>query len=136
MRLAALSLSLPLVLALTACGGSDEPPTPAATTPAPVSSPTIAPPTGDPVPEALSKFRCEPDGAGAFTASGVLKNSGKAKVTFQVTVYVGPAAGAPASAKTKEIPTVKGGGSVDFAIDTIPAPPEGGACHVQVLTTT
>jgi hypothetical protein len=135
MRLAALSLSLLLVVA--ACGGSDEPTTAQTSTPAadPAAVPTIAPPTGDPVPEALSQFRCEPDGAGTFTAMGVLKNSTKASVDFQVTVYVGPAEGSPASAKTKEIPTVKGGGSVEFTVDTVPAPPDGGTCHVQVLTT-
>lgn len=126
-----------VLVSLAACSGSDEPTAAATTTPAaqPAGSPTIAPPTGDPVPEALSQFRCDPDGAGTFVASGVLANATKAKVTFQVTVYVGQASGAPASAKTKEIPKVAGGGSIAFTIDTIPAPADGGTCHVQVLTT-
>lgn len=138
MRMAAgLAVTGTVLLALGACSGSDEPAASATTTPAaqPAASPTIAPPTGDPVPEALSQFRCDPDGAGTYQASGVLANSTKGTVTFQVTVYVGEAAGAPASAKTKEVPKVAGGGSIEFTIDTIPAPADGGTCHVQVLTT-
>ncbi|MET0468099.1 MAG: hypothetical protein ABW075_04950 [Aeromicrobium sp.] len=133
MRMAALSL----LLVLAACGGSDESPSTDASTPAasaPVASPTVAPPTGDPVPEALSGFRCEPDGAGAYRASGALKNATKASVTFHVTVHVGTPSAAPQSAKTTDVPTVKGGASVQFAVDGIPAPAEGGTCHVQVLT--
>ena len=131
-------VALSLFLVLAACGGSDGSPAPTtSTTPAaqPAASPTIAPPTGDPVPAALSQFRCDPDGAGTFQATGVLKNSTKVKVTFQVTVYVGEPNGSAQSAKTERLPNVAGGGSVDFAIATIPAPAEGGTCHVQVLTT-
>jgi hypothetical protein len=134
---AGLTVAGGLLLALGACSGSEEPAASSTTTPAAqaAGAPTIAPPTGDPVPEALSQFRCDPDGAGTYQASGVLANSTKAKVTFQVTVYVGEATGAPASAKTEEVPKVAGGGSIKFVIDKIPAPADGGTCHVQVLTT-
>jgi hypothetical protein len=132
-------LSLLLVV-LAACGGTDESPSTGATTPSasvPAGSPTIAPPTGVPVPEALSRFRCDPDGAGTYRATGVVKNGSKAKATFHVTVFVGEAAATPTAtskAKTKELPSVAAGGSVDFTLDTIPAAAEGGTCHVQVLT--
>jgi hypothetical protein len=131
--------ALSLLLVLAACGSSGEDAAPAAkTSPSPqqpAASPTIAPPTGEPVPGALSQFRCDPDGAGTYRATGVLENSTKAKVTFQVTVYVGEPSGAPASARTERLPDVAGGGSVDFTVDKIPAPAEGGTCHVQALTT-
>lgn len=134
MRIAAVAL----LLVLGACGaGSDEPkesPSTAATT-QPAASPTTPAPTGDPVPAALSRFRCDPDGAGTYTASGTLANNAKKTVTFQVTVFVGQPGPAPQSARTKQVPKVARGGSVEFQVDKIPAAPEGGTCHVQVLTT-
>lgn len=136
MRFAAVAL----ILALGACGaGSDEPKT--STPPVPAggdqaaASPTTPAPTGDPVPAALSRFRCDSVGAGAFTASGILSNTTKTTVTFQVTVFVGEPGPAPQSARTKQVPKVAAGGSVEFQIEQIPAAPEGGTCHVQVLTT-
>jgi hypothetical protein len=135
MRMAALSL----LLVVAACGGSEgspkQPPTSAPPSSQAVVQPTVAPPTGDPVPEALSQFRCDPDGAGTFQASGVVENAAKGKVTFQVTVYVGEPQAVPQSAKTKQLAGVAGGGSIPFEIYKIPAPPAGGTCHVQVLTT-
>lgn len=137
MRTAAVSVSASLLIALAGCGGSDGPatrPTTSATAAREPAQSTIAPPTGTPVPEALSQFRCDPDGAGTFQASGTVENATKAKVTFQVTVYVGDPQDVPSSAKTKQLAGVAGGGSVEFQIDKIPAPAEGGTCHVQVLT--
>jgi hypothetical protein len=136
MRMAAVAL----LLVLAACGtGPDEPKSSSSTAPPaagqPAASPTTPAPTGDPVPAALSRFRCDPDGAGAFTASGILSNATKAAVTFQVTVFVGQPGPAPQSARTKQVPKVAPGGSVDFQLDQVPAAPEGGTCHVQVLTT-
>lgn len=135
----ALTLVLPMSLALGACsGGSDEPgakASPSAPATDPNAAPTTPAPTGTPVPEALSRFRCDPDGTGTFAASGVVANSAKAAVTFQVTVYVGEPSGAPQAATTKQVPKVAGGGSAEFAIEKIPAPAEGGTCHVQVITT-
>jgi len=134
MRLAAVAL----LLVLGACSsGSGEPdPSTSTTAPAidPAASPTTPAPTGEPVPAALSRFRCDPDGAGTFTASGVLSNTTKTAVTFQVTVYVGQPVAGRQSAKTKQVPKVAAGGSVEFVVDAIPAT-EGGVCHVQVITT-
>lgn len=133
MRIAAVAL----LLLLSACGGgSDKPAATPSSTPtlAPGAVPTTPAPTGDPVPAALSRFRCEPDGAGTYTATGVLSNATKSQVTFQVTVQVGPTDVPTQSAMTKQVPKVAAGGSVDFEILKIPAV-EGGSCHVQVLTT-
>lgn len=136
MRIAALAL----LLVLAACGGGSGGTEPPAAASAPAADPNAAPttpaPTGTPVPEALSRFHCVADESGTFTASGVVANSTKAAVTFQVTVYVGKASGAAQQAATKQIPKVAGGGSVEFEIDKIPAPADGGTCHVQVITTT
>lgn len=134
MRIAAVAL---LVL-LAACGrGADEPATTSSTTPAAahgIVQATIAP-SGTPVPEALSQFRCEPDGAGTYTASGVLANSAKTATTFQITVYVGAPVAGHQQAKTKQVSKVAAGGSVDVKLFKVPAPVEGGTCHVQVLKT-
>lgn len=127
-----------LLLVLAACGrGADDPGVTPSTTPAAASglAQTTLLPTGDPAPEALSQFRCEPDGAGAYTASGMLANAGKSATTFQVTVYVGPPVDGQQRAKTKQVAKVGAGGSTDFTIFKIPAAAEGGTCHVQVLKT-
>lgn len=127
-----------LLLLLAACGKSaDEPATTPSTTPVAASGivQTTITPTGTPIPEALSQFRCEPDGAGTYTASGILANDSKAAATFQVTVYVGLPIAGQQQAKTKQVPKVAGGGSVDFKIFKVPAAAEAGTCHVQVLKT-
>lgn len=134
MRTAAVALLLVLAACSGGSGGSGGTSTPTAPPSVGVSAaPTVAPPTGVPVPEALSRFRCEPDAKGVWNASGYLTNSGKAKVTFQVTVYVGPAAGAVERARTRQIPDVAGGGSVRFTLSQVPVGTTGGACHVQVV---
>lgn len=132
MRFAAVAL---LVLLAACSGGSSEPDaTPTATTPA-ANAPTNPPPSGTPVPEALSDFRCEPDGAGAYTATGAVKNTAKAPATFQVTVNVGQPSPMPQAAVTKQLAKVGAGGSTTFEITGIPVVGEGGTCHVQVVTT-
>lgn len=133
MRFAAVAL----LVVLAACsGGSSEPSGPATTAAAGAGvAPTNPPPTGVPVPEALSGFRCEDDGAGAYTASGAVTNRAKAAVTFQVTVNVGQAGAAPQAAATKQLPKVGAGDSVTFEITKIPIVDASGACHVQVVTT-
>jgi hypothetical protein len=136
MRIAALSL----FLVLGACGagsdGSDgADPSGRQTAQQPLANPTTPAPSGKPAAAALSRFRCEPDKAGAYTASGYLTNASKATVTFQVTVQVGAAAATPQKAMTKQVPKVAAGGSVEFTVAQVPAPAEGGPCHVQVVTT-
>lgn len=129
-----------LLLVLAACGGGtpDEDPkaSPSApkttvtkTTPAP--TPAVA--TGTPAPAALSQFRCRPDAKGVWNASGVVSNSSKNKVTFQVTVVIGEATGEAAKARTKQLASIAAKSSVSFVITKIPAPKAGGPCHVQVL---
>jgi hypothetical protein len=136
--------ALALALVLAGCGGGSDPaasPTKAATKATPAKNPTkkatvkptVAAPTGTPAPEALSSFRCAPDSKGRWNASGYLRNSGKNKVTYQVTVYVGEAAGGSEDARTAQVASVAAGGSVKFSIRKVPAPKSGGPCHVQVL---
>ncbi len=137
-----LAAILATVMFLAGCGGSSDKAAPAKTTPAQAKAtgattgtgqPTIVPPTGTPAPEALSSFRCEADKKGQWSARGYLTNDGKAKVTYQVTVYVGPASGGQEDARTTRVANVAPRGSVTFSIPDIPAPKDGGACHVQVL---
>jgi hypothetical protein len=97
--------------------------------------PSNPPPTGAPVPEALSDFQCAADGSGTYTATGAVTNRTKATATFQVTVNVGQPSITPQPAVTKQLAKVRPGGSVTFEIVKIPVADEGGTCHVQVVTT-
>jgi hypothetical protein len=122
-----------LLLILGACGGSEEP---AAKAPATASAPTTTPSvkgTGTPAPQALSGFRCEKNDDGDWMAEGLLANPSKAKATYQVTVYIGSATGGGEQARTQQVPSVAPGGSVKVTIMKVPAPDDGGTCHVQVL---
>ena len=132
------TLAVALILVLAGCGsGSDDQPAkPTKTTAAPTKAttkPTVAPPKGTPAPEALSKFRCAKTAKGVWNTSGYLSNDSKSKVTFQVTVYVGDAAGGAEKARTRQLANVAAGGSVKFALTNVPATGDGGPCHVQVL---
>ncbi len=138
MRTFAVALGLALLLA--GCGGGSNPAAPATKPPAKATpaetataKPAVAVPTGKPAPEALSSFRCAPDAKGRWNAAGYLTNSGKAKVTYQVTIYVGEASGGAEDARTAQVLNVAPGGSVKFSIRKVPAPKAGGPCHVQVL---
>jgi hypothetical protein len=138
-----LVVSLALAFALAGCGGGSDPAaTPTKSTKAPTKTtptkkatvkPTVAVPTGKPAPEALSSFRCAVDKNGRWNATGYLTNSGKNKVTYQVTVYIGEASGGSEDARTMQVANVAAGGSTKFAILKVPAPKAGGPCHVQVL---
>ena len=133
------TLAVALILVLAGCGGGgsdDQPSDRVTTTPTPTETttkPTVAPPKGTPAPEALSKFRCAKTAKGVWNSSGFLANKSKAKVTFQVTVYVGEAAGGAEKAKTRQVDNVDAGGSTRFVINNLPATNDDGPCHVQVL---
>ena len=132
------TLAVALLLVLAGCGGGtgDQPSDSVTTTPAPITAttkPTVAPPKGTPAPEALSKFRCAKTSKGLWNTSGYLANRTKARVTFQVTVYVGAAAGGAEKAKTRQVANVAAGGSTKFVINNLPATSDDGPCHVQVL---
>ncbi|MCW2829321.1 MAG: hypothetical protein JWP31_13 [Aeromicrobium sp.] len=141
MRTAAVAL----LLLLAACGGgsSGEPSDQAAPSKAPAAEPTpsattapaVVTPAGEAIPEALSRFRCEQDAKGSWNAAGYVSNSVKAPRTFQVTVYIGDATGGVERAKTTQVASVAPGGSVAFRINKVPAPQDGGPCHVQVVAT-
>ncbi|MEJ7635050.1 hypothetical protein [Aeromicrobium sp.] len=133
-------LAVALLLVLTGCGGGSDGKAPATdkTTGSPVAAPTkatIAPPSGTPAPEALSKFRCDKSAKGPWRASGQLSNVAKTKAKFQVTIYIGQASGGQEQAKTTKTADVAPGRSVRFVIDKVPAAADGGPCRVQVLVT-
>ncbi len=115
--------------------------TAAAPTSAPTSAPSSAPAptasavaaTGDPAPEALSAFRCEPAKKDRWEAAGFLANTSKKAVTYQVTVHVGPIDGSSRRVRTQQVAGVRSKGSSRFVIEDIPA--DGDTCHVQVLRT-
>ncbi|MDR7085173.1 hypothetical protein J2X11_000012 [Aeromicrobium panaciterrae] len=129
------TLAVALLLVLAGCGGGGETPEPKATATATkaTAKATIAAPTGTPAPEALSLFRCAKDTKGRWRASGTIANDGKKQATYQVTVYIGEAAGSDEKAKTKQLANIQAGGSAKFVIVKVPAPKDGGPCHVQVL---
>lgn len=137
------TLAIALLLVLAACGGGSDPgakPTATKTTakaePKPTPKPSVAAPTGTPAPEALSRFLCaidSKDSKDRWRASGTIANGGKTKATFQVTVYVGEATGSDEKARTTQLPDIQAGGSAKFEIAKVPAPEDGGSCHVQVL---
>lgn len=132
------TFAVALILVLAGCGGGsdDQPSKPTKTSVAPTTAPTtptVAAPKGTPAPEALTRFRCAKSPKGKWNSSGYLANRSKAKVTFQVTVYVGEAAGGAERAKTRQVANVAAGGSTRFVINSLPAPDDGGSCHVQVL---
>ncbi|MGA8988464.1 hypothetical protein [Aeromicrobium sp.] len=127
-------LAVVLLLVLAGCGGGSDPAPKASPDAASATvKPTVAAPEGTPAPEALSRFRCAKDAKGTWTTSGYVSNPSKSKVTFQVTVYVGEASGAPESAKTRTVPDVAPGGSAKFSITKLPATQADAPCRVQVL---
>lgn len=132
------TFAVALILVLAGCGGGsdDQPSDSVTTTPVPTKAttkPTVAPPKGTPAPEALSKFRCAKTAKGVWNSSGYLANKTKAKVTYQVTVYVGEASGGAEKAKTRRVDNIAAGGSTQFVINNVPATNDEGPCHVQVL---
>lgn len=130
------TLAIVLLSVLAGCGGGSDPtdkPTVTVKITKATAKPTIAAPTGTPAPESLSLFRCAKDSKGKWRASGTIANNGKTKATYQVTVYIGEAAGSDEKAKTTQLANIQAGGSAKFAIEKVPAPKDGGPCHVQVL---
>lgn len=133
----AVALGLALGLVLAGCGG------PAADDDAPApeppgvangdSGPSTGAPDGEPVPEALRRFRCERDGDGVWSASGRVRNPGSQTRDFQVTVHVGPADGATAPARTTRLVEVPAEKSTTFRLAGVEAASAQGPCHVQVL---
>ena len=140
------TLAVALLLVLAGCGAGSEDPSakptktsvaptkPAAeATTKPTPKPRVAPAKGTPAPEALSRFRCGKNSKGKWNASGDLANQTKSRTTFQVTVYVGEAAGAAEKAKTHQVANVAANASTRFNLEDLPAPDDDATCHVQVL---
>src|SRR5215207_425770 len=106
------TLASAFLLVLAGCGGGSPESGPEAT----ATTKAITTPTATPAPGALSRFQCAMNADDVWNASGYLSNAGKNRVTFQVTVYIGEAAGGEEKAKTHQVENVAGGGSVRFVI--------------------
>ncbi|MGA8850563.1 MAG: hypothetical protein WB508_02480 [Aeromicrobium sp.] len=127
-----------MLCVLAGCSGSTDP-EPASSAPAtskspkpkPTPKPSAAAPTGEPAPEALSAFRCEPTKKSTWVAAGLLANDSKKAVTYQVSVYVGPLDSTSREVRTVQVANVEAGGSVRFKLTKVPA--DGEECHVQVI---
>ena len=128
------TLAVALLLVLAGCGGgsSDPPAKPTKTTAA-----TSADQGNDQADGRPAERHPRAGGAlevplrqgpqGKWNTSGYVANETKTKVTFQVTVYVGEAAGGEEKAKTRQVPNVaagrpRGSSSTAFPQPTTVAP--------------
>ena len=116
-----------LLVGLGACGGQE--PTANRATPEP-EEPTVT--AGALVPNALFDARCAPDPSGAWSATGILKNTTKQPMSYDVIVHLGAANGQPATAHVKRVHDVAAGKSEDFTVAITDDKAPTGPCHVQV----
>ncbi|WP_286930358.1 MULTISPECIES: hypothetical protein [Aeromicrobium] len=122
-------LPVVLVLALAGCGGSDDAPTPSAssasTTPGKVA--TEASGTVDPL--AITSYVCRRNAKGVWKVQGTLENTGKQARDYSVTAFIGQQTG---PARVVELDRVRAGASVPFTMDPIVAAPEG-PCRLRAV---
>lgn len=145
MRLVTGALALALVLG--GCGGGADKPDDrsAEASTAPAKSSSASSPSAEasaqsgvkaaPALDDLSGFSCKADEAGTWKAVGVLRNDGKKKASYRVTVYLGQADGKQRDAKEKAIGVVEAGQSVKFAYQSLPDADAESQCFVQVRRT-
>ncbi len=142
MRFAGIAVAVCLLL--SGCGAGSEPatrPTPdavattattKATTPTPTSTPSVLTPTGVSALPDLKDFQCSAGADGVWNSTGILENTSKRTVTYQVTVFVGEANGQRSKAQTKQY-VVSPEGSAKIGLTKLPAPKGVAQCYVQVL---
>lgn len=122
-----IAASAVLLVGLSACGGQQ--PTANRPTPEP-EEPTVT--AGALMANALVDARCAPDPSGVWSATGVLKNTSKQPMSYDVIVHLGAANGQPATAQVKRVRHVAGGKSEDFTVVITDNTAPMGPCHVQV----
>ena len=122
-----IAASAVLLLGLSACGSQQ--PAENRATPEP-EEPTVS--AGALVPNALVDARCAPDPSGVWSATGVLENTTKQPMSFDVIVHLGAANGQPATAHVKRVRNVAAGKSADFTVAIVDDKAPTGPCHVQV----
>jgi hypothetical protein len=122
-----IAASAVLLAGLSACGSQR--PTENGPTPEP-EEPTVT--AGAIVPNALIDARCAPDPSGVWSATGVLRNTAKQPMSYDVIVHLGAANGQPATAHVKRVRDVAPGKSADVTVAIVDDKAPTGQCHVQV----
>lgn len=121
-----------LMLALTGCGGIPKVSPKTTASPGPVV-PTIGP--GTVVTDALTDAHCAQGADGAWTASGVVKNTTKQTRSFDVNIYVGPADGQAGVARVVAVKKLAAGKSAPWGATAIQAMSPNGPCYIRVRIT-
>lgn len=128
MRLALVSvLAAPALIA--GCGVAPK------VTPQPTSSPGQATPQigpGTVMTDALTEAHCAANDKGAWSASGVVKNTTKQALAFDVTIYVGPPGGERRTAHVTHIKKVAPGKSARWVSPVVETESPKGPCHIRV----
>lgn len=125
------------VVAGCSSSASEEPPEPKTSTDdksktADDSGP-VAVDGGVAAPESLTDFRCEPNDAGHWSASGTLTNETAQPVDFRVAVVIAPPDTPSATAREITVPDVPSGKSTDFSSKRLRATSgDDATCSVQV----
>ncbi|MFL6090695.1 MAG: hypothetical protein ACJ71Z_11195 [Aeromicrobium sp.] len=123
-------LSVLVVPALLAGCASGQAPEPKKTPPLGPMKPQVGP--GTLMTDALTEARCTADGTGAWSASGVVKNTTKKALAFDVTIYVGPSDGQSRPAHVTHVDKVQAGKSAPWSAPAVEAGDPAGPCHIQV----
>ena len=121
-------LAIPM-LALIGCNGVPQV-TPETSASAGPTVPTIGP--GTVVTDALTEAHCVRGADGAWTASGMIKNTTKQTRSFNVNIYVGPADGKPAVAQVVTVKKLAAGKSAPWKADAVQATSPDGPCYIRV----
>jgi hypothetical protein len=127
-RLAFLSLlAIPALIA--GCGVAPKV-TPQPTASAGEAKPQIGP--GTVMTDALTEAHCARRSDGVWAASGVVRNTTKQALAFDVTVYVGPPGGEDRTAHVTHVPKVAAGKSATWVSPVVETDSPGGPCHIRV----
>jgi hypothetical protein len=127
-RLALLSLlAIPALIA--GCGVAPKV-TPQPTASAGQAKPQIGP--GTVMTDALTEAQCSRKPDGVWTASGVIENTTKKALAFDITIYVGPPGGEGRTAHVTHVPKLAPGKTAPWASPVVETDAPGGPCHIRV----